>query len=183
MNSQIDHYMSLPYRIEIFPDDQAGGFTALIPDLPGCISSADTVGEALASIDEAKRLWFEVALDQGDPVPEPRLPALDRAGGKFLVRAPRSLHRRLAQRAESEGVSLNQLVVSILSESMGRARRSLSSAQHFEIIMKASHIREFAWAQFASPTKRDVLPDWIAPLQITELVADFPDIVTDSLQR
>jgi antitoxin HicB len=35
--------------------------------------------------------------------------------GKFLVRMTRSLHRDLARRAEREGVSLNQFVVSKLA--------------------------------------------------------------------
>jgi antitoxin HicB len=37
---------------------------------------------------------------------------------------PKSLHTRLAARAEQEGVSMNTLVVSMLSEGVGvRARR------------------------------------------------------------
>jgi hypothetical protein len=44
--------------------------------------------------------------------------------GKFVARVPRSLHTRLAARAEQEGVSMNTLVVAMLSEGVGaRARR------------------------------------------------------------
>ncbi|HXT04816.1 MAG TPA: toxin-antitoxin system HicB family antitoxin, partial [Casimicrobiaceae bacterium] len=40
---------------------------------------------------------------------------LDRYSGKFVVRVPRSVHARLARKAKQEGVSLNQLVSSVLS--------------------------------------------------------------------
>jgi len=44
------------------------------------------------------------------------LPSSDNSySGKLLVRMPKSLHRRLAETAEREGVSLNQYIVSLLS--------------------------------------------------------------------
>lgn len=36
-----------------------GGFTALVPALPGCISEGDTRDQALANIQEAIRLYLE----------------------------------------------------------------------------------------------------------------------------
>jgi hypothetical protein len=36
--------------------------------------------------------------------------------GKFFIRAPKSLHRKLAKMAEKEGVSLNQYLVATLAE-------------------------------------------------------------------
>jgi len=54
------------------------------------------------------RAWIEVALEEGIPVPEPRRE--EEYSGKFVVRLPKSLHHKLAQIAEREGVSLNSLV-------------------------------------------------------------------------
>jgi predicted HicB family RNase H-like nuclease len=49
------------------------------------------------------------------------LPATEQDySGKFVLRLPKSLHRRLAQQAEQEGVSLNQYAVSLLSEATGQ---------------------------------------------------------------
>ena len=175
--------MGLAYRIEIYPDENGEGFTALIPDLPGCISSGDTPEDALASIDEAKRLWLEVALDQGDPVPEPTPLTLERFSGRFLVRSPRSLHRRLVERAGLEGVSLNQLVVSIISESMGRARSSQSYTLQFEAILKTMRKREFAWTQYRSGSESPSLTDWTIPIEIKELAVRSPNIVPVSPVR
>ena len=33
----IDYYMSLPYKLEIVPDEE-GGYVARYPELPGCIA-------------------------------------------------------------------------------------------------------------------------------------------------
>jgi antitoxin HicB len=49
-----------------------------------------------------------VALADGCAVPEPR--DLESYSDKYVMRVPRSLHRDLCERAEREGVSLNQYI-------------------------------------------------------------------------
>ena len=39
----IDDYLALPYRLELVPDPDEGGYVASYPELPGCI----TIGESL----------------------------------------------------------------------------------------------------------------------------------------
>ena len=119
-NRSIDYYLPLPYRVEIFPEEDGHGYTAMIPDLPGCMTSADTLDGLWQMLEEAKRAWIEVAIQEGQDVPEPTLPVVESHSGRFVVRLPRSLHRRLAERAKTEDTSLNQLVVSLLSEGMGK---------------------------------------------------------------
>lgn len=115
------YYTSLPYKVEIYPEPDGSGYTAEIPDLPGCLTCAETLPELLEMIEDAKRGWFEVALERGLGIPEPS-PVLDGTySGKFLVRVPRSLHRRLAERARREGTSLNQFVSVALAEAVGRS--------------------------------------------------------------
>ncbi|MCK4226106.1 toxin-antitoxin system HicB family antitoxin, partial [candidate division WOR-3 bacterium] len=41
---------------------------------------------------------------------------MEEYSGKFVLRVPKSLHGKLSNLAEKEGVSLNQMVVSLLSE-------------------------------------------------------------------
>ncbi len=48
--------MNLRILLESSPD---GGFTALVPALPGCISEGDTREEALHNIREAIELYLE----------------------------------------------------------------------------------------------------------------------------
>lgn len=69
MDKTIDYYMSLPYAIEIVPDE--GAWFAQIKELPGCMTEVDEWDEILPAIEDAKRLWLEVSLEHGDPIPEP----------------------------------------------------------------------------------------------------------------
>ena len=39
----IEEYMSLPYKMEIEPDSDEGGFVVSFPELPGCISSGGDI--------------------------------------------------------------------------------------------------------------------------------------------
>jgi antitoxin HicB len=62
--------MSLPYTIELIPDED-GYWFAKIPLLKGCMTQTDSWEEILPMITEAKELWLEVALEEGIPIPEP----------------------------------------------------------------------------------------------------------------
>ncbi|MBZ0289630.1 MAG: type II toxin-antitoxin system HicB family antitoxin [Anaerolineae bacterium] len=70
-NKTLEHYLSLPYTIEIIPDTESGGYVARVKELRGCITQADTWDDLLKMIDEAKEGWLEVALEYGHPIPEP----------------------------------------------------------------------------------------------------------------
>lgn len=41
--------------------------------------------------------------------------------GKFVVRVPRTIHARLTEEADREGVSLNALVMAYIAEGLGRS--------------------------------------------------------------
>ncbi|MDE2320862.1 MAG: type II toxin-antitoxin system HicB family antitoxin [candidate division NC10 bacterium] len=45
---------------------EEGGYTALVPSLPGCISEGDTREEALRNIEEAIRLYLEPVDDDSN---------------------------------------------------------------------------------------------------------------------
>ena len=100
---------SYPVYLHFSEEDEA--WVAEVPDLPGCIAHGDTKESALDSVERAKRLWLSVAKDDGRRIPQP----FESASGKFVVRLPRSLHHRLQIMAREENVSLNQLVLSLLS--------------------------------------------------------------------
>jgi antitoxin HicB len=112
----IDYYFSLKYPVTLHPAPE-GGYAAEIKDLPGCISQGETIEEAMKMIEEARRLWLESAYEDGLDIPVPRNE--DDYSGKFNVRLPKSLHRKLDQLAVHEGVSLNQYLVSTLSHVVG----------------------------------------------------------------
>ncbi len=116
MEKTVDYYLSLPYTVELRQDPEEGWFVS-VRELPGCMSQGDTAAKAVEMIRDAMMGWIEVALEDGDPVPEPRL--LEDYSGKFVVRVPRSLHRELVEEAMREGASLNKYINVALARSVG----------------------------------------------------------------
>ncbi|GBF82450.1 type II toxin-antitoxin system HicB family antitoxin [Aphanothece sacrum] len=60
----LDYFLSLKYPISIYPEDE-GGYTALITDLPGCITQGETLEEVVMNIEEARELWIETVYNSG----------------------------------------------------------------------------------------------------------------------
>ncbi len=110
-------YLVLPYPI-VLRFDEDGDWVAEIEELEGCVAHGETQSEALSRLEEAKTLWIEEALSNGQPMPQPS-PTEQLPSGKWLQRVPRSLHKNLARLSKIEGVSLNQLVATILSGYIG----------------------------------------------------------------
>lgn len=71
MNKDLAYYLSLPYPIELIPDED-GYWFAHIPLLEGCMTQGASRTQALEMLDEAKELWLETALDEGIQIPEPQ---------------------------------------------------------------------------------------------------------------
>ena len=67
----IEYYMSLPYKMEIVPDIEEGGFIASYPELPGCITCAETMEQIIEYAVDAKREWLVAELEEGRKNPEP----------------------------------------------------------------------------------------------------------------
>ena len=112
----VEYYLGLEYPITIIPD-VTGGYVAEIKDLPGCFTQGETLEEIFENMKEARQLWIECAYEDGQDIPEPRTE--EEYSGKFFIRAPKSLHRKLDQMADREGVSLNQFLVATLSQAVG----------------------------------------------------------------
>ena len=68
----LEYYMALPYRLEIIPDSIEGGYGARYPELPGCITCANTMEKVITNAQDAKREWLVAALEDGMPIPEPQ---------------------------------------------------------------------------------------------------------------
>lgn len=105
-----------PFEVRPLSKDEGGGYSISFPDLPGCCSDGATPEEAIANGRDALRAWLSVAQEFGDQLPKP----YSVVSGRFVQRLPRSLHAQLIARAKAEGVSLNTLVVSLVSLGIGR---------------------------------------------------------------
>jgi predicted RNase H-like HicB family nuclease len=53
----------------ILQRESDGGYVAVVPSLPGCVSQGDTREEALKNIEEAAELYIEDVQAVGDPLP------------------------------------------------------------------------------------------------------------------
>ena len=116
MNNNFNYYKSLPYNyiIRSVNDESGTYYHAKILELDGCQSTGETFGEAFESLQEAMQGYIETKIENGFPVPEPV--NYEKFSGKFMLRLPKSLHKKLAAEAEREGISLNQYAVYKLSK-------------------------------------------------------------------
>lgn len=109
----LDDYMKLPYKMEIVPDIEEGGYVVSFPELPGCFSVGENMEDTIANAMDAKRAWLEDALEDGIRIAIPE--KKEEYSGQFKLRMPKSLHRQLAERSKQEGISMNQYCVYLLS--------------------------------------------------------------------
>ncbi len=111
----LEYYMSLPYRLEIVPDNTEGGFGARYPELPGCITCADTIEAVIENAIEAKKAWLTAAIEEGIDINEVKTDDISDYSGQFKLRIPKSLHRSLSIHAKEEGISMNQYCLYLLA--------------------------------------------------------------------
>lgn len=123
-SDQAEQLAQRPWSRILVPDE--GVVAASVPELPGCFAEGSTLEEALANLEDALKSWLCAAIDSGLEIPQPQGEVEpEEYSGRFSVRVPKSLHRRLASRADAEGCSLNQLVTTILAETVeGPAQKS-----------------------------------------------------------
>ena len=113
LTKETQKYLNLPYTFELIKEDD-GTYFVKVKELPGCMSNGKTADEAMKNIKDAMEIWLESSLRRGLEIPLPEV--MREYSGRFIVRVPASLHKKLVIEAKKEGVSLNQYVVSILSE-------------------------------------------------------------------
>jgi predicted RNase H-like HicB family nuclease len=101
-------YPLFPYRIVVCWSDEDSAYVAEVPEIPGCMADGPSPEAAIKEAKKTVRLWIEVAKKEKREIPRP----IDRRrySGKFLVRVPPELHRKLDFEAKSQKVSLNRLI-------------------------------------------------------------------------
>ena len=76
MLSRAKAYAKRPYQVRIFLDETTDGepvFVAEVPEMPGCHTHGDTVRSAEEWLESLKVDFIYFLLEDGLPVPEPRL--------------------------------------------------------------------------------------------------------------
>ncbi len=125
------------------------GYYITVPDLKGCSTWITSLTELEQILYEAKLAWIGAALEKGLDIPKPT--EKSKFSGKFLVRCPRTIHKRLVENAKREGISLNQYIVSILAEnSLGDRAVEIVKGKVTKVIEESfAHGMKFAEWKFA----------------------------------
>ncbi|MCD8218923.1 MAG: type II toxin-antitoxin system HicB family antitoxin [Ruminococcus sp.] len=61
--------MKLSYRVCIYPNSMNDGFTAIVSDLPGCVTCGDTIQEVFEMAVDAASGWVLTELEDGNAPP------------------------------------------------------------------------------------------------------------------
>ena len=118
IEKELEYYSKLPYTIilEVWDDGDGEYYVARVAELPHCIIHGNTPQEAITEIEEVKLDWIKSNLGRGLSIPEP---ISHKHSGQIRLRIPPSLHKVLADRANIEGISLNQYMTAALASSVG----------------------------------------------------------------
>lgn len=126
MNNKVDEItkkakeiLSKPYARHLIPDE-TGGYVASIQEFPGCVAEGSTAEEAIGNLDHAASSWIEAALSTGYEIRDPV--SFYGYSGKIALRIPRGLHKQIAELAELEESSINQLLVTAIANYTGSER-------------------------------------------------------------
>jgi len=95
--------------------------------LTGALSITPELAELLHSFfDTSTKFWLnlETAYREALAAGKPQAPIVESAppevSGKLLIRLPKSLHQALKVKADSEGVSVNTLMLTYIAQGFGR---------------------------------------------------------------
>ena len=107
MKNNIEKYT---YRIEWSEDDHC--HVARCLEFPSLSAHGDTTEDALREIEYVVAESVKWMQEEGETVPQPL--GIKKFKGHLTLRIPPEKHRELAIRSAEEGVSINQLITSLL---------------------------------------------------------------------
>ena len=118
-DDEVGAVLARPYVRCLLPDPD-GGYTVTVQEFPGCVAEGDTAEDALRNFDAAAASWIAAAMTHGYPISQP----IERPlySGRVALRIPGSLHQDIANLAQIDGCSVNQLLSIAISEYVGRRR-------------------------------------------------------------
>ncbi len=109
------------YEIRVIPQTDSEGkeyWTAFFPAVEGVVGGGDTPEEAIQEARENLSVFLEYLSEEGVESPEGyRQPSYS---GKIALRVPKSVHRKLVEMAEEEGVSLNSCLNAAIDTYLGK---------------------------------------------------------------
>ena len=102
------------YTYRVTWSEEDGEYLGLCAEFPSLSWLADTQEAALAGIRDTVKQVIQDMRSTGEPIPQPL--STRRYSGKFTVRVPPDVHRKLQIQAAESNVSVNRLVSAKLSQ-------------------------------------------------------------------
>ena len=102
------------YTYRVMWSDEDEEFVGLCAEFPSLSWLADSPEDALKGIRSVVRKCVKDLAENGEDVPQAL--AVKKYSGKFMVRVPSEVHRRLAMKAAEAGISLNRVVSAKLAQ-------------------------------------------------------------------
>jgi predicted HicB family RNase H-like nuclease len=102
------------YTYRVTWSEEDGEYVGLCTEFPSLSWLADTQEAALAGIRDTVKKVVQDMQSTGETIPQPL--ATKRYSGKFTVRVPPDVHRKLQIQAAESNVSINRLVSAKLSQ-------------------------------------------------------------------
>ena len=102
------------YTYRVMWSEEDGEYVGLCAEFPSLSWLADTQEAALVGIRDTVKQVIRDMQSTGEPTPQPL--ATRRYSGKFTVRVPPEVHRKLQIQAAESNVSINRLVSAKLSQ-------------------------------------------------------------------
>jgi predicted HicB family RNase H-like nuclease len=110
---KIDEFVEkYTYRVEWSEEDCA--HLARCLEFPSLIAHGDTSARALNAIQKVVTESLAWMSEEGEKIPEPL--GLKKFKGNLTLRIPSELHRKLTVKSAEEGVSVNQYILSRISD-------------------------------------------------------------------
>lgn len=121
------------YSVRIVWSDEDGGYIATSPEFKDLSAFGATAGEAAAELESVVLAAIATYRKSGWALPDPK--RVHEFSGQLRLRLPKSLHAILADEAERDGVSLNTLIVTLLSQGAGEAAASRQVPQQLHQVI------------------------------------------------
>lgn len=126
-------------------------YVARIQELPDVEEYADTAEFARELALDTIATMYDICQEKGLDFPSPNMMQMPEASGRITLRLAKSLHAAAIQRAQLEGISLNQLISNSVSSTLSQ-KDSVDAA-------KELFIEALQWDGVAVPSVADVHAD------------------------
>lgn len=116
----------LRYSVRVAWSEEDEAFIARCPEFPSVAADGVTYQQAIEELETVLGMAVEQFEEDDRPLPEPRFDTS--YSGNLSLRIGSDMHRRVAERAEVEGVSINSLLQTAIAYYLGlQAGRSIDS--------------------------------------------------------